>query len=683
MSELRIGVDAGGTFTDFVVSGPDGLTVEKRLSSPDDPARSVLDGLESLDPEARSRVVHGSTVATNALLERRGARLAFVATQGFGDLLELGRGERRGLYDFEPPPRASLGGGGGGLIFELAERVAADGQVLREPSEAELERLAAQIAASPAEAVAVCLLFSYLRPEHERRLGSYLREHARLTEAVSLSVEVLPEIREYERASTTAVNAYVMPLMRRYLRRLARDAAPRPLSIMASHAGAIPPSSAARLPVSTVLSGPAAGVVGALACARRAGRSHCISFDMGGTSTDVALCEGELPYSSWTEIAGLPVHRPSVAVHTVGAGGGSIVRLDPAGGLHVGPESAGARPGPAAYGRGGVQPTLTDAQVVLGRLPADRPLAGGLQLDGAAARRAFEPLASGLATSIEDAALAAIRVAEARMERALRRVSVEEGRDPAEYCLIAFGGAAGLHACDLASAIGAREVLLPLAPGALSAFGLAMAPPLALTSRSVLRQAGSSAPDLEQVFAELRAEAEAQLGLGKSGISTSDGSPARGDVGAPGRVAATGGLREHRAAALRYAGQSWELDVEWPDDDDPRPHFEAAHRRRYGFVHAGRPIELVTLRLRLSGAEPRAWPALTSERTTAGQAGMREVVLPDGSRRSIPVLWRAALRAGQSPPVPSLLLQDDTTILLTGAWRAEISSGGDLLLRRG
>jgi N-methylhydantoinase A/oxoprolinase/acetone carboxylase beta subunit len=364
---IRIGVDVGGTFTDFVRIERDAIRVEKRLSSPDDPGRSVLEGVRLLDPGALAPVLHGTTVATNALLEGRGARTAFVTTRGFEDLLALGRGNRAELFRFEPSPRPCLVPVDEGFAFGVDERVGADGLPLRPLRDEDLEQLVKAIADAKVESVAVCLLFSYLYPEHERRVAAAIAELGRHAPMVSLSTQVLPEMREYERASTVAVNAYVMPIVAGYLGRLAQDLSPRSLSVMGSHGGLMSPETASNLAVGTVLSGPAAGVTGALAVARNAGYPRIISFDMGGTSTDVALCDDALPYTAWSEVGGYPVHLPSLDVHTVGAGGGSIVWADAGGGLRVGPRSAGADPGPAAYGRGGAEATLSDANILLGR----------------------------------------------------------------------------------------------------------------------------------------------------------------------------------------------------------------------------------------------------------------------------------------------------------------------------
>ncbi len=660
-----IGVDVGGTFTDFVWVSAAGCWVEKRLSTPDDPARAVLDGLAEIDPAATSPVVHGTTVATNTLLERRGARTALVATAGFGDLLALGRGERADLYALAPRPRPTLIPAE--LCFELDERVGADGQPILPLDAAALDRTVGQVVASGAEAVAVCLLFSYLRPDHERALGAALARATGGPDHVSLSVDVLPEFREFERASTTAVNAYVAPRVTRYLDRLAAAAAPRPLSVMGSHAGTLPAAEAARLPVTTILSGPAAGVAGGLAVARRAGFPRVLTFDMGGTSTDVALCDDQVPFTAATTVGGFPVHRAAVDVHTVGAGGGSIIAVDAGGALKVGPASAGADPGPAAYGRGGRLPTVTDAHVVLGRLPAGLPLAGGLRLDPAAARVALAPLAAALGLSIEALALGAIAVANATMERALRRVSVEQGHAPGDFTLLAFGGAGPLHACELAAAIGARRVLVPATPGALSAMGLATMPPVATASRSVLRLAGAGEQDAgtvsraggteeraEPTFRALEAEARAML----RGLPLPEDEPAL------------------RLADLRYAGQSWELTVPWPAGADPIAAFEAAHQRRYGYTRPDAPVEIVTLRVRL--AAPGQAPLPPPPPLVAPDLGTARLVTGPGPAIDAPIRPRFSLAPGEQLRGPAILTQLDATTYVPPGWLAQVSAWGDL-----
>lgn len=651
-----VGVDVGGTYTDLVVLRSGSMWVHKVASTPDDPARAVLDGLAQVDPEGHAEVAHGTTVATNALLQRRGARTAFVATAGFGDLLRLGRGERDDLYALEPRSRDCLVPAE--LTYEVVERLASDGTEVVPLDRASLLAAARDLGRAGVEAVAVCLLFSYLDSRHEREVGRMLARHGPEGLYVSLSAAVAPEFREYERASTTVVNAFVGPTVARYLRDLEDGLRPRRLWIMGSHAGTLAAAEAALLPVATVLSGPAAGVTGAVAVGRRCGYERLLTLDMGGTSTDVALCAGEAPFASAITVAGLLVHRPTVDVHTVGAGGGSYVRIDEGGALRVGPESAGAVPGPASYGRGGHRPTVTDANVVLGRLPTDRPLAGGLRLDGRAAREALAPIAQRLGLDVERTALGVLAVVNAAMERALRRVSVERGHDPRQHILVAFGGAGPVHACALADLLGIAEVLVPIAPGALSALGLAVAPPATTVSRSVLRARGVAA-DVEQcdaVFAALEAQAAASMHA-----------------------------LEHSRCELsvdaRYAGQSWELTLPWPGTLDAlREAFHEAHRVRHGHDRTDAPVEVVTLRVRLVGGTPAELPSAPPPEPD--WAGRQRLILDDGRTAEAPALSRSALVRGEGLVGPALVTQLDATTYVAPGWRAEVGSHGDLKLRR-
>jgi len=460
---MRIGVDTGGTFTDFVFSDGERVSTAKVRSTPDDPSRAVLEGLDG----AAGEIVHGSTVATNALLEGRGARLAFVATEGFEDLLELGRQNRRSLYDWNDAgwpdlvPRE--------LRFGVRERTLADGSVKTPLDEGRLEGLIAALRDAQVESVAVCLLHSYARPDHERRIGEALREAGFF---VSLSHEVLPEYREYERAATTAVNAAVSPVMGRYLSRV-EEALPEPsrLRVFQSTGASMSASAAGRLAVQTVLSGPAGGVLGAALTARAAGFERFISFDMGGTSTDVSLYDAKPGFTNESELGGFPIRVATLDIHSVGAGGGSIAWFDAGGALRVGPRSAGAEPGPVCYGSGD-EITVTDANVLLGRIDPAKFLSGRMALDVDRAARAMEAFARKAGVAPDEAARAIVRVANANMERALRAVSVERGLDPRDFALVAFGGAGGQHACELADLLEIGSVVIPREAGVLSALGM-------------------------------------------------------------------------------------------------------------------------------------------------------------------------------------------------------------------
>lgn len=661
-----IGMDVGGTFTDVVVNGPEGWRLEKVPSRPDRPERPGVEALRRLDPEGRLPALHGSTVATNALLERRGARTALVLTAGFADLLALGRGQRTDLYRLEPRPRAGLLDADEGLTLEIDERLDAAGRVLRAPDAAELARLVRRVGERGVEAVAVCLLFSWLDDRHERRVAQALRQ-AGLARFLSLSSRVLPAVREVERASTTVANAYLMPLMHRYLDRLARGLAGRPLAVMGSHAGLLAPRAAARLPVATVLSGPAGGILGARAVAHRLGLERVLSLDMGGTSTDVALSDGEPVLDGWSLVGGIAIHRPSLRIHTIGAGGGSIIQVAAGGSLRLGPRSAGSRPGPAAYGRGGVEPTLTDANVVLGRLPAGMRLADGTPLDAAAAARSLAPVARRLGLGIADCALAAVRLADVQMERALRHISVEAGVDPRDCSLVAFGGAAGMHACALAEGLAIPRVLVPAAAGLLSAVGLATAPPSASVLRSVAARpwprAGEAWPAaLEATFRQLHAAALRDLG----------------------RLGDAGDLAVHRAADLRYVGQSWDLTLPW--DADPRglrAAFEALHQARFGFHLPERRPQLVALRVTVKGRPLATLPDTWRFAAAPAASPATDLVLDGGRRRRVPLVPRSLLAPGATLRGPAVVTQPDSTLFLAGGWGLTVQATGDLLLERG
>jgi len=571
---MRLGIDSGGTFTDFVVLQNDGkLESFKLRSNPASPASVILEGLRRIAAK-RADVVHGSTVATNALLERKGARTAFVTTKGFEDLIAIGRQNRPELYNLTPAlpvplvPRE--------LCFGVDERILFDGTVERPIEIGDLPQRLKGV-----EAVAICLLHSHRNDAHERALLKVLSGY------VSASCEISPEFREFERASTTVINAYVGPLMDRYLAEL-----PPKIAIMQSNGGLLTAAEARKHAVRTILSGPAGGIVGAVEIARLAGFEQALTFDMGGTSTDVALA-GQAPrLTTEARVDHFPVRVPMLDIHTVGAGGGSIARVDAGGSLRVGPESAGAVPGPACYGVG-EEATVTDAHVVLGRIGADQLAGGSMHIDIAAAERAVGRIAAKLGLSTKAAAGAIIRVVNSNMERAIRAVSVERGEDPREFPLIAFGGCGGLHACEIARELGIRTVIVPRLAGALSALGMLLAD----------RTRDYSGAD----FARLEKQA-------------------RKDVR---------GAKLERFADMRYRGQSYELTVPWGGD------FHAAHERVYGYSDPKRPVETVTLRVRAvvktpkpaikAGDAPRVW--------TGGRKHGPALICDYGSTTLVPEGW--------------------------------------------
>jgi len=506
-STVVLAVDTGGTFTDLLLLADGNLRTLKVPSTPLDPADAVLSGARTLLEASRPyRLLHGSTVATNGLLERKGARVILVTNRGFEDVLEIGRQNRPQLYALaghRPPPLVAREDRIG-----IQGRLGPNGEVIDDLDPAELAALKERF--GDAEALAVVLLHSYANQEHEEAVAMALGGTGH---PLSVSSRLLPEYREYERTSTTVVNAYVSPIMSRYLGRLDRESEADPVHIMSSSGGAVPVERAIREPVHTVLSGPAGGVVGALEWARRSGSDRIITFDMGGTSTDVSLCPGKLLHTREFEIAGQPVAVPVIDIHTVGAGGGSLARVDAGGALRVGPESAGADPGPICYDRGGTEVTVTDAHVWLGRLPPEAFLGGKGVLHRGRIQGPMSGLADALGKSLEGAAEGVLSVVNTAMERALRVISVERGFDPAEFVLVAFGGAGALHVAELVERLGARRALVPPDPGLLSAYGMLAAPPAREVSRTLL--VSSDDPDrsgaLEGTFQELEAQAVREM----------------------------------------------------------------------------------------------------------------------------------------------------------------------------
>ncbi len=583
---MRIGVDSGGTFTDFIAWDGSRLRSHKVRSTPDNPASAILAGLSRF---AASAVVHGSTVATNALLQRTGARVAFVTTRGFEDLLELARQNRADLYDWTPAPRRSLVQDG--KRFGIAERVLYDGSVLEPLAESEISRLLDSL--GDVEAVAVCLLHSYANPAHEQRVGAALRAAGF---SVSLSSEILPEYREYERAATTVVNAYLSPLMATYLHSLEAELPQAKLRVFQSNGGSISVSEASRQAVRTVLSGPAGGLIGAAAVAWTLGIEQFISFDMGGTSTDVSLYDGTPPYTTEGSAAGLPVRVPMLDIESIGAGGGSVAYFDEGCALRVGPRSAGAVPGPVCYGTG-EELTVTDANLLLGRIDAGSFPAGTIRLDADRARAYAERTAKQAGIGVEELALAVVRAANAKMERAIRSVSVERGHAPRDYAMICFGGAGALHACELAAALEIPQVIVPAHAGVLSALGMLVADCVRDYSASALNQ------EPESAFARL--ERAALADMRKQGFEQAS---------------------LVRSIDLRYEGQSYEINV----PANQAGAFDAIHEQRFGYSHAGRATQAVTARVQAVGRTPAAGqPDLTA---VSEQPRYASVYVPDGWR---------------------------------------------------
>jgi N-methylhydantoinase A len=658
---LRIAIDTGGTFTDCVWVERGQVRLLKVFSTPSDPAQAIAEAVRQITGDSAIVLLHGTTVGTNTILQRKGARVALVTTAGFEDAIEIGRQARPKLYDFffdrvEPLVPSDL-------RFGVNERVDPEGKILQEAIPAEFEDLRKKIAARRADAVAISLLFSFANPANEQVAENALFE---LGVPLSVSHKILPEFREYERTSTVVVNAYLQPVMQRYLASLQErlpSARKHSIFVMQSSGGITTLSTAAREPVRTVLSGPAGGVVGATASAQRSGFERIISFDMGGTSTDVALVDREAKASSPSEVAGLPLGVPMLDIHTVGAGGGSLARFDAAGALRVGPESAGADPGPICYGRG-MLPTVTDANLLLGRLQPHRFLGGQFVLDLERTRSvAGKWLAlqnSGL--SLQQFAAGVIRVVNATMEKAVRVVSIERGYDPRDFALVAFGGAGGLHACELAAALDIPRVIVPARPGALSAFGILFSDVIKDYSRTVLWRATGNLPSaqLEREFRKLSQAAQRDF--------QSEGW--------------TGSIRELRSIDTRYRGQGYELAV--PFSRRLISDFHRAHQQRYGYSHPQREVELVTLRLRAIVKSPRAkfsdHRGNTTNHTGPASKGEQSPVFFAGKLQPARIYDRDALAPGRKYVGPAVITEYSATTVVPPRMTFRIDRAGNLLV---
>jgi len=661
---LRIAIDTGGTFTDCVWVDRGRIRMLKVFSTPDDPSRAIAEALEKIGRRNPLILLHGTTVGTNTLLQRKGARVALVTTAGFEDVIEIGRQARPKLYDFffdriEPLVPADL-------RFGINERTSSDGVILQEPSPTDLRDLKARALEKKPEAIAISLLFSFANPKNENLIADALQE---LGVPLSVSHQILPEFREYERTSTVVVNAYLQPVMQRYLESLearaqawsgSKRGASARIFVMQSSGGITALSSAAREPVRTVLSGPAGGVVGAAAMARRSGCERIISFDMGGTSTDVALVDREAHGGSQTEIAGLPVGVPMLDIHTVGAGGGSVARFDAAGALRVGPESAGADPGPICYGRG-TQPTVTDANLILGRLQARRFLGGDFTLDLERTRGIVSAWLKKqhCKLSLEQFAAGVIRVVNATMEKAIRVVSIERGYDPREFALVAFGGAGGLHACELAAALRVPRVIVPARPGGLSAFGILVSDVVKDYSRTVLWRTLHELPvkRLNEEFENLCCQADK-------------------DFQAEGW---RGSIRRQLSVDVRYRGQGYELNV--PFSRGLMAAFRREHRRRYGYGYADREMELVTLRLRAIVKSPQSSLGKGGGAKRGSLDPERTSVFFEGKKITATTYDRDSLQPGRKHSGPAVVTEYSATTVVPPATHFWLDRTGNLFIQ--
>jgi len=678
---LRVAIDTGGTFTDCVwIDATNRPRMIKVFSTPSDPSQAIVEALRKINHPGELVILHGTTVGTNTLLERKASRTALVTTAGFEDAIEIGRQARPKLYDFffdrvEPLVPADL-------RFGIEERTASDGKILTTPSTENLKSLASQVSKKQPESIAISLLFSFANEKNELAIAQTLRP---LGVPLSISHQILPEFREYERTSTVVINAYLQPVMQRYLENLQtrsrRDVAcnvsagthPR-IFVMQSSGGITPLASAASEPVRTVLSGPAGGVVGAAASARSSGFERIIAFDMGGTSTDVSLVEGAITTASQAEVAGLPIGVPMLDIHTVGAGGGSLARFDAAGVIRVGPESAGADPGPICYGRG-TQPTVTDANLLLGRLQPTRFLGGDFALDLDRTRRITAEWLKkewlkrpGSPLTLERFAAGVIRVVNSTMEKAIRVVSIERGRDPRDYALVAFGGAGGLHACALAEALSIPHVIVPALPGALSALGILFSDVVEDYSRTVLWRVAGKVPHarIEQEFATLKKQATKDF-----------------------QQEAWQGKVHYRASLdIRYCGQGYELNL--PFTKNLLKKFEQEHHRRYGYAHPKREAELVTLRLRatIKSHAGRAGTASVGTGTLArpGRAKLGSPSTPkapvffEGKKLATAIHSRDALKPSKMYSGPAIITEYSATTVIPPHKRFHLDPAANLIV---
>ena len=650
-STSRIGVDTGGTFTDFVVIHDGKIEMFKELSTPQQPEDAIMKGIEKAGISGAAEVIHGSTVATNALLERKGARTALLTTEGFEDVLVIGRQTRRELYNIfvtrsEPlvPDRLRIG---------IRERTLYDGSIETPLDQRHLQNLIEYLRTQNVESVAVCLLYSFANKEHESRAFCALEP---LGIPVSLSCNILPEYREYERTSTTVINAYLAPLMSRYLRQLTERVPNNSLRVMQSNGGTVRAETAAEAPVRTILSGPAGGVVGAFHVAKACGYLQIITFDMGGTSTDVSLFEDEIKVTHESQIDGMPIGIPMIDIHTVGAGGGSIAELDAGGALKVGPESAGADPGPICYGRG-ARLTVTDANVILGRLLPRFFLGGTMSLS----LNRIEPVLrehewTKRWKNLEELAQGVIDVVNNNMEQAIRLISVERGYDPRDFTLFCFGGAGGLHAAHLAQTLGMRRVVVPQFPGALSALGLLLADVRKDYSRTLLVGADGAGAKLKFTFAELHKVAMADLlaeGFKKSEIHRMD------------------------FVDLRYRGQSYELTVPVADFID---RFHEAHERRYGYANRERDVELVNVRTTFVGRTLKPKFKKRMKQRSRPAAVERQTVWIDHRPLSVAIYDRATLAHGHVIKGPAIIGEYSSTTLVPPGVRCSVDPYLNLVL---
>jgi N-methylhydantoinase A len=656
---LLLGVDTGGTFTDFVLFDGRQLRSHKLPSTPDAPERAIIQGIADLGLDDAMRkgqlaIVHGSTVATNAALEGKGARTAFITNRGFGDMLTLARQARPQLYNLTPPPLPVPVPAG--LCFETGGRIAASGAMLEPLTADDVTQLLRDIEAAQPQAIAINLLFSWLDDKAERAIEEALLQSTALSQNVFISRSsfVLPEYKEYERGIATWLNAWLGPVVQGYIGRLMHHVSPAPLAIMQSSGGTIGAGQASRRAVNLLLSGPAGGLAAAQSIAAQAGYTRILTFDMGGTSTDVALIDGNIGMTSEGRIGPYPVAVPMVNLHTIGAGGGSLAHVDAGGMLHVGPQSAGAMPGPACYSRGGTQATVTDANAVLGHLPASTALGGSLCIDTAKAYAAVKNIADTLACGVETAAQGIITVANEHMTRALRVISVEKGFDPRDFTLCCFGGAGGLHLCDIADALGMTRALVPIHGGVLSALGMLVAPRQRQLSQTwCCRIDDGDAATIDACFTRLQQQAITEL--------TAEG-------------VAVESITLQQQVDVRYVGQSYCLTLDWHGLRGLADEFHQAHRQLYGHQLA-RAVEIVTLRI----AARADAASITLATAQFDSAPIHEARIAC-SDRPVPVYRREQLPIDAVIGGPLIIAESTATTLVTEHWQVRRDQTGHLHL---
>jgi N-methylhydantoinase A/oxoprolinase/acetone carboxylase beta subunit len=656
---IRIGVDTGGTFTDFVIFQSGKIITRKILSTPRDPSRAILKGIEDvLNAGAGLTLIHGTTVATNALLERKGGRIALIATEGFEDILFIGRQTRRNLYSLTGEQRQYLLPRS--LCFGVRERTSAKGELVKEVSGAELRKIIEKIATSKVEAVAVSFIHSYANSSNEDRVGRLLKKKKLLA---SVSSRILPEHREYERTVAAAVNAYLMPVISHYLQKLQEGMRSVDLRIMQSNEGYISAAKAREEPIRTALSGPAGGVVGALNLGRAAGFENLISFDMGGTSTDVSLIEGNIRRTNESHIGGFPVRIPIIDIHSVGAGGGSIAFVDSGGSLRVGPQSAGADPGPACYGQGSL-PTVTDANLLLGRLDPDFFLGGKMKIYPERSLAAVKKLAREIRKPALETAQGIIDVANANMEKAIKVISIERGFDTRRFTLFSFGGAGGLHAVDIAFHLYLPRVIVPKDAGVLSALGLLLADSIKDYSCSILKTSGQiSEKELNRHFSKLAQEGIKDM--------REDGFRARE-------------IFIHRSLDLRYLGQSYEITLPYRTKSSCLSDFQEEHRRLYSYIHPQRPVEIVNLRVKAVGVREKIFlEKLPGGKKNAEDASVKiQSIYYQGNKYKGKVYNRTKLSPGCRIKGPALAIDFGSTTFLPPGCILEVDGYLNMIIEK-